>query len=548
VAAALLVLTMSVFAQVGAHDFVDLDDGLYVVENENVRGGLTAENVHWAFTTGRAANWHPLTWMSHQTDVTLFGMDAGAHHIVSVGWHTLNVLLLFGLLRSATGAAWRSALVAALFAVHPAHVESVAWIAERKDVLSTSFWLGSTWLWIAWTRRRTAGWIGGALAVFAAGLMAKPMLITVPVTWLILDVWPLGRTAVSWRQRIVEKLPFFALAAASLVVTFLVQQQGGAVASLDRVSIVDRLANAVASFGTYLRVLVWPTNLAAFYPFVLPVPAVRVGIGGVLLALGSVAAWWRRRPCPHIAAGWAWFVVTLLPVIGLIQIGTQSHADRYTYVPFIGLFITVAWAAEALAVRVRGGRAVAIAVWGFAVIALAVAAHAQTATWRSSETLWLHATAVTTDNAKAHNLLGAIYGNSGRVADAEVHFKEALRIRPDLSEGIHIYPNLGRSLVAQGKVAEAIPYLEQACRMKPEDATLASELGFAYLGVNRPSDAVRTWREAVRLDPKLEQTWFALGISLAAEGRVADARDAFGHVLEINPNRREAAFALERLK
>ena len=289
IAAALLILTMAVFAQVGTHDFVDLDDGLYVVENENVRGGLTAENVHWAFTTGRAANWHPLTWLSHQTDVTLFGMDAGAHHIVSVGWHTVNVLLLFGLLRSATGAAWRSALVAALFAVHPAHVESVAWIAERKDVLSTSFWLGSTWLWIVWTRRRTAGWIGSALAVFAAGLMAKPMLITVPVTWLILDVWPLGRTAISWRQRIVEKIPFVALAAASLVVTFLVQQQGGAVASLDRVSIVDRLANAVASFGTYLRVLVWPTNLAAFYPFVLPVPAARAGIGGALLVLGSAA-------------------------------------------------------------------------------------------------------------------------------------------------------------------------------------------------------------------------------------------------------------------
>ena len=548
IVAGLVVLTIAVFAQVRSHDFIDFDDGLYVVDNPNVRGGLTQENVAWAFTTGRAANWHPLTWMSHQADVSMFGMDAGLHHVTNVVWHTLNAILLFGLLRSLTGTVWRSAFVTALFAIHPAHVESVAWISERKDVLSTFFLIVATWAWTSWTRRPSnARWIL-ALTAFALGLMSKPMLMTLPFAWLLLDAWPLGRTDVTWRRRVLEKLPFFLLAGASVIVTMAVQQQGGAVTSLDRLALTDRLANAVTAAVEYLRVLVWPTGLSAFYPLTTSIPVLSVVIAVSVLLVISAVAWSTRARFGFVLTGWLWFLGTLVPVIGLVQIGMQSHADRYTYVPFIGPFIAVAWSLGAVAERGSISRAV-VAVFGVgAIVSLAIAAHAQTGTWRNSEVLWSHAIAVDPGNAKAHNSLGAIYGNTGRIQQAEQEFKEALRLRPDLREGLHIFPNLGRSLVAQGKLSEAIPYLERARELKPEDAALASELGNAYLGVDRTNDAMRAWRDAVRLNPQLEDTWFMLGIALAAGGNFSEARHAFNEVLRVNPARKDAAMALQRLR
>ena len=548
VASALLLLTIAVFAQVRTHDFVDLDDGLYVVDNVNVKSGLTVDNVRWAFTTGRAANWHPLTWISHQIDVSLFGMDAGSHHLTNLAWHALNTVMLFGLLRFMTGSLVRSGFVAALFAIHPAHVESVAWVSERKDVLSTFFWIATTWSWVQWTRRPSRNRLILTLALYAFGLMAKPMLITLPFTWLLLDVWPLERRRIVWRARVLEKMPFLLLAAASTVVTVLVQQQGGAVSTVDRISIVDRIMNAVVAYAAYLRMLIWPTDLAAFYPYNDNLGAPAVGAAVVVLAAVSAIAFAVRRHAPFVPIGWLWFLGTLVPVIGLLQIGTQSHADRYTYVPYIGLFVALVWGADALARRASPGPAVLKVAGVAAVIVLAVLAHAQAATWRTSEALWSHAVAVTSGNARAHNLLGAIYGNTGRVQEAEAQFKEALRLRPDMTEGLHILPNLGRSLMAQGKVADALPYLERARALKPEDAALANEVGMAYLGVNRTADAIAAWRDAVRLDPKLEQTWFMLGMTLAASGRVADARAAFTEVVRLNPGRKDAAIALERLR
>jgi protein O-mannosyl-transferase len=548
IAGVLVVLTIAVFAQVRAHDFIDFDDGLYVVDNPNVRGGLTGENVAWAFTTGRAANWHPLTWISHQADVSMFGMDAGLHHLTSVGWHALNAILLFGFLRSLTGAAWRSAFVAALFAIHPAHVESVAWISERKDVLSTFFLIVSSWVWTSWTKAPSPGRWSIALATFALGLMCKPMLMTLPFVWLLLDVWPLGRHHVTWQKRVVEKRPFFVLAAASVVVTMMVQHEGGAVTSLERLTLTNRLANAVTAVAEYLRVMVWPTGLSAFYPLTTPIPTSSVIIAlSVVLGI-SAAAWFTRARFGFVLTGWLWFLGTLVPVIGLVQIGMQSHADRYTYVPYIGLFIGVAWGLGVLAERGRMLQTAVATLGIVAIVSLAVAAHTQAATWRNSEVLWSHAIAVHPGNAKAHNSLGAIYGNTGRIEQAEREFKEALRLRPDLREGLHIFPNLARSLVAQGKLSEAIPYLERARQLKPEDAALASELGNAYLGVDRPNDAMRAWRDAVRLNPQLEDTWFMLGIALAAGGNFSEARQAFTEVLRINPARKDAAMALQRLR
>jgi len=548
IAAGLVVLTVMVFAGVRNHDFVDFDDGLYITDNANVRGGLTRENVAWAFTTGHAANWHPLTWISHQTDVSMFGLNPGMHHLTNLFWHTLNVLLLFGLLRSLTGSTMRSAFVAGLFAIHPVHVESVAWISERKDVLSTFFWLSSTWLYASWTRRPSAALrLIGSLVLFAFGLMSKPMLMTMPFTLLLLDLWPLGRT-VSWTRRVVEKLPYFALAIASLIVTVAVQQHGGAVSSLQTLTIGERFANAVMSYGIYLWQLVWPTRLAAFYPFENTIAPARVAISAALLLIITVLAFRLRRRYPHALVGWLWFVGTLVPVIGIVQVGMQAHADRYTYVPYIGLFVAWVWSAPAIARRIGLSCRATDAVGAALLLPLLWLTHQQAGTWRTSETLWTHAITVNPDNAKAHNSLGAIYGNTGRVHEAEVQFKEALRLQPDLREGLHIYPNLGRALLAQGKVVEAVPYLERARQLKPDDADLAQEMGLAYLGADRPPDAIRAFRDAVRLNPQLEQSWFVLGVALAASGRIADARHAFNEVLRINPGREDAAIALQRLR
>ena len=292
---------------------------------------------------------------------------------------------------------------------------------------------------------------------------------------------------------------------------------------------------------------VWPDRLAAFYPYEGSASGVAVAGAIAVLIVLSAIAWLARPGRGFLPVGWLWFLGTMVPVVGLVQIGMQSHADRYTYVPFIGLFIAVVWLAGELAERFRHGPAVAVGTGGIVVLLLASAAYAQAATWKTSETLWSHAVAVTANNAKAHNSLGAIYGNSGRAAEAEAQFKEALRLKPDLVEGLHIYPNLGRALVAQGKVAEAVPYLEQAHRLKPDDASLASDLGFAYLGVGRTADAIAAWREAVRLDPRLERTWFALGVSLGAAGRAAEAREALAKVLELNPKRTDEIRSLLRL-
>lgn len=545
---ALAALTLAVFAQVRSHDFVDLDDGLYVTQNTNVTTGVSFDNVWWAFTTGRAANWHPLTWISHQIDVSLFGVDPGPHHVVNLAWHLLNVLLLFELLRAMTGATWRSAIVAALFAVHPAHVESVAWVSERKDVLSTFFLLAATWSWMRWTRKPSSALFAATGVLFALGLMAKPMLMTLPFVWMLLDFWPLGRGSIPWRRRIQEKSLFLVLAVASAAITVIVQQRGGAVSGIDIVPVGHRLANAVASYGQYLRTLIWPDNLAAFYPYPTSMPIAAAAAAAVVLAAISALAWQWRRTRPYLLTGWLWFLGTMVPVIGLVQIGTQSHADRYTYVPYIGLGIGIVWLIHELTAKIRYGARAAAAVASAVILMLAAQSYAQTATWRSSEALWTHAVSVTRGNARAHNLLGAVYGNTGRVTEAEAQFKEALRLQPDLGERIHIYPNLARALMAQGKIDEAVPHFQQARTVKPQDAALASEAGFAYLGANRPDEAITAWRDAVRLDPGQEQAWFALGMTLAASGRATEARQAFGEVLRINPSRQDAAAALERLR
>lgn len=546
-AAALVAAVGAIYWQTTSFEFVNLDDGLYLVENAHVNTGLSAENVRWAFTTGHAANWHPLTWLSHQIDVSLFGMAPGGHHAVSMAWHALNALLLFALMRALTGSTWKSFFVAAFFAVHPTRVESVAWVAERKDVLSTFFWLASTYAWVAWVRERGAKWFAAALVLFACGLMSKPMLLTVPFTWLLLEHWPLARP-VPLRQRVIEKWPFFALAAASSVITFIVQREGGAVGSATLLPVGDRVAHALVSYMRYLGQLFWPQGLAPFYPHPMHTAAAAAMGSAVVLAAITWLAWRTRRTHGFLLTGWLWFVGTLVPVIGLVQVGTQSHADRYTYVPFIGIFIAIAWTMQAASRKWNIPCRVFDVAGAIVAIAAGLVAWQQTTHWRTSEALWIHTVSVTERNARAHNLLGAIYANSGRIELAETQFKAALASNPDTAEGLHIIPNLGRVLMARGKPVEALPLLERARSMKPREAWIAHELGMAYFALNRNADALRSWQDAVRLEPDSTNTWFIMGIALAADGRIPEAREAFTQVLRIDPSRQDAAQALAKLR
>jgi len=546
-ALALVLVTFAVYAQVWSHEFVDLDDTGYVVANPNVNTGLNAANLRWAFTTGHAANWHPLTWISHQLDVSLFALNPGWHHLMNVGWHIANTLLLFGLLRMMTGAVWRSAFVAAVFAVHPAHVESVAWIAERKDVLSAFFWLTTTGAYVAWVRQPGAARYGLVLLLFALGLMAKPMLVTLPFTLLLLDVWPLGRTAVSWTRKVVEKLPLFAVVIASSAITAIVQQRGGAVGTLDLIPMSDRLANAVLSYGRYLKMLVWPVDLAVLYPYVFNLPLSSVALAGAVLAAISVLAWRVRRAHPYVLIGWLWFLGTLLPVIGLVQIGVHALADRYTYLPYVGVLIAIAWGGRALAMRMHATPAFLRVTAAGLVIALAVVAHLQAATWVTSEGIWLRAVTSTRNNARAHNALGSVYGNAGQADEAIVQFRAALRLRPDVSDARVIYANLGRALMSKGEAEEALPFLERAIALNPERADIRHDAALACFALTRTEDALAHWREAIRLNPQFEDAHFTMGMVLAGERRRDEARRAFQEVLRINPSRQDAQAALAGL-
>jgi hypothetical protein len=364
IALALVAITLAVYLPVRQFGFVNFDDPDYVSANAHIAHGLTRAAVLWAFTTGYAANWHPLTWLSHMIDVQVFGVNAGPQHLVNLLLHVLNTLLLFGLLHRMTGARGRSAFVAALFAVHPLHVESVAWIAERKDVLSTLFWMLTMWAYVAYVRRPSwARYLGVAIA-FALGLMAKPMLVTLPAVLLLLDVWPLGRTGVTRllrprRALVLEKLPLFALAAVSSVMTFLVQRRGGAVSTVDQYPWASRVANALVEYVVYLGRMCWPARLSIFYPYSQSLPGWSVAGSLVLLVALSVAVFRAGGRRPYLVVGWLWYVVTLVPVIGLIQIGTQARADRYTYVPLIGIFIMAAWGLPDLLAIARACRGLA---------------------------------------------------------------------------------------------------------------------------------------------------------------------------------------------
>lgn len=461
----LVALAVAIYWPVGGFGFVAYDDQAYVSGNEMVRRGLGWSGAAWAFRTLTAANWHPLTWLSYMLDVQLFGVDPGWHHRVNLVFHAANGVLLFAFLRSATGSLWRSALVAALFVAHPLHVESVAWISERKDVLSAFFWLLAMLAYAGYVRHPGLWRYLAVAAAFVLGLMAKPMVVTLPFALLLLDVWPLRR-----RPALVEKLPLFALSALSCAATWVAQARSGAVRGTQWLTVAVRVENAVVSYAAYLGKTVWPSSLAALYPH--PgyqpggIPAGQIALAAAVLVAITGVAILLRRSVPAIAVGWCWYLGTLVPVIGLVQVGQQSMADRYTYVPLIGIFCAVVWGLAALAARVRHGRIAAGAVASAAVIACAVTARHQAGYWQDSIALFDHAAHVTEGNWLAWKNLGAALYESGRMPEALAAFQEEARIDPSDPDG---WFNLGMTYGELERHAESAAAFEQALRLDPSD-------------------------------------------------------------------------------
>ncbi len=583
IALLLALAVAAVYLPVLQFDFTNYDDPYYVTRNPQVLKGLSWEGVRWAFTQGYSANWHPVTWLSHMLDCQLYGLKAGGHHLTSLLLHAVNTVLVFLVLRSLTGAVWRSAVVAALFGLHPLHVESVAWVAERKDLLSGLFGLLCLWAYGRYaavhspqstvqSQEPAAGATARAsrftfhvsrftipssffyllaLLFFALGLISKPMLVTWPCLLLVLDFWPLRRFSrppadsqpstfcglrMAWRL-VWEKTPFFALAAGSSVVTFLVQRAWGGVVALEHIPLGVRLLNVPISYCRYLAKLLWPTDLAVIYPYVRDWSVVLV-LGSVLvLAAATILVLWQCRQRPYLLSGWAWFLGTLVPVIGLVQVGSQAMADRYTYLPSIGFFIVVVWgAAEAIgsrrARRFLGGIAAA------AILAAgACLARSQVLRWRNTETLFRHALAVTSGNVVAHNSLGFYYSARGQAEEAERAFRAALVIQ---TNNAYSWQGLAMALIEQQKPAEAVAACQAALEADPGLSAARSTLGLALMKLGRTNDAIACYTEALRLQPGLAEARYNLANALASQGRIAQAREHYEASLRSDPGSADA--------
>ena len=523
-----------------AFGFVDFDDFQYVASNEHVARGLSWDGIGWALSTGYFANWHPLTWLSYMLDAQLFGLNAGAFHVENVFLHVVNSLLVLHLFRRMTGELAPSALVAALFALHPLHVESVAWVSERKDVLSTLFWMLTLIVYVSYARAPSWRRNAGMTLCFALGLMAKPMLVTLPATLLLLDVWPLRRQLT--RRLIVEKIPLAALSIASSVVTLVVQRQSGAVVRLDLIPLAVRVANATLAYAQYLVRIVWPANLAVMYPAPRTMPdAAPLALAAVVLlaVTASVIALARRRP--YLLVGWFWYIVTLLPVIGIIQVGVQSTADRYTYVPSIGIFVMIAWGLADVVAALPRARVSVAAAAAAALIACVGLTVRQVQYWKSSQALWEHALEVTDDNYFAHASLGYVLWKAGEAEKGLPHLREALRIRPDFAEA---HNNLGVVLAGRGDLAAAAAEFVEATRVDPNYEAAKGNLSAVRARMASPDTSLAKYAAAVKAKPSDITAHNEFGAALAAKGRIDEAMEQFKEALRLDPNQPDLHYNL----
>jgi Flp pilus assembly protein TadD len=564
----LLALTVAAYLPLWGNGFVEFDDEIYLTNNPAVMAGLTWRGFTWAFLTTHTANWHPLTWLAHMTDVQLFGMDPRGHHAVNLALHLANAALLLLFLRGLTGRLGAPLAVALLFALHPLHVESVAWAAERKDLLSTFFGLLAALAHLGWIRRRTPPALLLAAGAYALSLLAKPMLVTLPFLLLLLDWWPLGRFQTAgrgggwWgraRQAVGEKSLLLLLSAASSVVTYLVQQGGGAVRPGSYYPLPLRAQNAVVSLAAYLRKMVWPSDLAVFYPHPRHSLAAAAVAGAALLLAGvTLLAIIRRRRAPHLAAGWFWYLGTMVPVAGLVQVGAQAMADRYTYLPLTGVFLALVWSAGRM--LPRGWREVLA---GLLLAALGVVTWGQVGTWRDNESLFRHALAVTRDNWNAHINLGTTLLRQGRMEEGGRHIQAALEMRPNYGRshgqlGVDApeiappapagsdptarqrskaaeYRERGRADLVQGRLKEAAAWLAASLRMDPDDAESHHLLGETLERQGDRAGAEAELRKAVALDGGRVLSLEVLGDLLLRQGRGREAAEFYRRALERQP-------------
>jgi protein O-mannosyl-transferase len=556
----LVAISVVVFGQTICYEFVNFDDDLYVYNTPAIQSGLTIKGIGLAFISPHARNWHPLTTLSHMLDCQLYGLNAGGHHATNIILHTIAVLLLFRVLRQMTGAVWKSAIVATLFAVHPLHVESVAWVSERKDVLSAVFFFLMLY---AYTRYARAPSITRYLAVailFVAGLMSKPMLVSGPIVLLLLDYWPLRRfdqpSLASEKTRIsktanerpvvrllfLEKIPLFILSAIACVITFVLQKR--ATGAIPPLPFLWRVQNALVTYVIYIWKTLWPTRLAVFYPY----PTNTLAIWEVILAIGfllaiTAAAIVFRRQRRYLLTGWLWYLVMLVPVIGLVQVGEQGHADRYTYLPNIGLFVVLVWFAADLAIvrRSRSRLAVTIAVAVLIVLALAWAAFIQTSFWRNSETLWTHALAVTSDNDVAHNNLGYLCANRGELDKAISHFESAARIRSDKRDAHYdlgsafVQMNLADALARKGRSDEAMVHYGEAIRLQPDYGDAYYNRGNVLFAKGRTDEAIADWEKTLQIQPNDADAYTGLGNALLQKGSPQEAISHYERALALAP-------------
>ena len=553
----LLVTTFAVYSQVQNHEFINYDDPDYVTKNLQVKKGLTGESVVWAFTSFNHANWFPITWLSHMLDYQLYGSNPKGHHLTSLLFHIANVLLLFLVLLRMTGALWKSGMVAALFAIHPFNVESVAWVSERKNVLSTFFWLLTMWAYLRYAGKTSLKGYSLVVLFFVLGLMSKPMLVTLPFVLLMMDYWPLRRLKLGNNNEtteqtdsqtslpclIKEKIPLFLLTAVSCTMTLIVQKLGGALQGMEVFSQSARLTNAMVSYVVYLKKTVWPEGLAVLYPH--PGNALEVWKGVLcaiaLVAISAVAIKFIRK-APYFAFGWFWYLGTLAPVIGVVQVGGQAMADRYAYVPLIGIFIIIAWGVPELLAKWRHRNKVLVALAGIYIPALMVMTWSQVSHWKNSITIFKHAISVTDkvypNFALAHANLGSALSAERKTEDAIFHFTKAIKLEPNFTLA---HNNLGNALSDAGKTEEAISHYKLAIKLKPGYAAAHNNLGIALSNSRKIDEAISHYKMAIKFKPNFAQSHYNLGLDLLTAVKVQEAISHFKIAINLKPD-----FALAR--
>ena len=545
----LIVVIIVPYWQVINFDFVGYDDELYVTKNLNVQKGFTAEGVKWAFTSFHSANWHPLTWLSHMLDCELYGLNPTGHHWTNVELHIVNTLLLFFILFKMTGVLWRSALVAALFALHPLHVESVAWISERKDVLSTFFGLLMFFAYYRYVK--ISGFKNYLLVIifFGLGLMAKPMLVTFPFVLLLLDFWPLQRLQFKdntsppdeaarfdlqrFFKLIWEKIPLFVMAAIASVLTFIAQQSEGAVKPLELLPLIARIPNALVSYVTYALKTIWPSNLAVFYPH--PgnsLPTWQIAVAILLITVAIFLSMRTLKEYPYIVVGLFWYLVTLIPVIGLVQVGDQAMADRYTYIPLIGLFIIISWGAFDFLKKWHYHMIILILSAISVICVLAVCTFLQLGYWQNGITLFEHAIKVTNKNCVAHNNLGVLLSKEEKFDEAIFHYDEVLKIKPKDSKALY---NKGCVLREKGNLDKAAFFFKKSLKIKPDNANAHNELAYILFVQGKLDEAISHYRNALKIKPDFTNACNNLANVLYLQGEIDKAVLLYKKVLRLDP-------------